>query len=322
LIKERIAIRPIDIVLREATAGDRGEPVVTFSIPNDFLLDAFQYVNQDPAANIVNLSVENDNLAGLENVLQNNQLLVVAAAGNDGLNVDENPRYPAAAAMRDRLITVAAHDATGKLASFSNWGKNLVDLAAPGCQIDSTLPGGKRGALSGTSQAAPLVSFTAALLYSEGLTYKQIKDRILLTTQADHVNLGVCDGPSGHCVSTEGRLDITRALEVYQDVVVLQKADGSLTDISGQIIDSCISLDGRCYSFRTALKRLVHEPHSAKGTVWINSSDNRVLPRPCLIGTKTLKFRAKGESSDRDINIDDLVDLVPATLSPKTAKTN
>jgi len=319
LVKERVAIRPINIVLRQAIANGANDPILMFPIPNDFLIDAFQYasVGYDPPANIINLSVESDQMAGLDSVLVGKAMLVVAAAGNDGLDIDETPRYPAAAASRDLLVTVAAHDGNGKLASFSNWGKNLVDLAAPGCQIDSTLPGSKRGRISGTSQAAPFVSFTAALLYSEGLTYRQIKDRILLTTDLDHTNLGTCEGEAGHCVGSEGRLNVVRALEVYQDVVVIQKASGERLEMAGLIKDACISLDGRCYDVRTQLKRLVHEPGSNQAKVWINSSDNRVLSRQSQIMARSVTFQSEGQPDAQQIAIGELVDLISAVRPRK-----
>jgi subtilisin family serine protease len=66
-------------------------------------------------------------------------VLFVAAAGNDGLNNDSIPSYPASYAAAN-VIAVAASDHNDQLASFSNFGASSVDLAAPGVSILSTVP--------------------------------------------------------------------------------------------------------------------------------------------------------------------------------------
>jgi len=67
-------------------------------------------------------------------------IVFVAAAGNYGLNNDAAPFYPASYNLPN-IISVAATDQNDNLAGFSNYGLTSVDLAAPGVNILSTLPG-------------------------------------------------------------------------------------------------------------------------------------------------------------------------------------
>ncbi|HET9952324.1 MAG TPA: choice-of-anchor D domain-containing protein [Candidatus Eisenbacteria bacterium] len=90
-------------------------------------------------------------------------ILFVAAAGNASNNNDFEPFYPAGYDLPN-VISVAASDATDHIASFSNYGATTVDLAAPGVDILSTIPGSGYGLNSGTSMAAPHVSGVLAVM--------------------------------------------------------------------------------------------------------------------------------------------------------------
>ncbi len=67
-------------------------------------------------------------------------ILFVAAAGNEGNDNDSTPSYPASYDLPN-IISVAATDHNDQLATFSNYGATSVDLAAPGVDILSTVPG-------------------------------------------------------------------------------------------------------------------------------------------------------------------------------------
>ncbi|MGC4104653.1 S8 family peptidase [Ferruginibacter sp.] len=117
---------------------------------------------------------------------ESKNVLLVLAAGNDSKNLDNeesfpNPVYRDGKGKASNLLTVGASGDPkngGLAAYFSNYGKNVVDVFAPGVKIYSTLPGGNNyGNLQGTSFACPLVAGIAALTleYFPTLTPQQLK---------------------------------------------------------------------------------------------------------------------------------------------------
>lgn len=88
--------------------------------------------------------------------------LFVIAAGNDGTDNDALPTSPANIKVQN-TITVAATLGYKKLASFSNYGATMVEVAAPGVGIESSIPGNEYLTVSGTSQASPYVANVAGL---------------------------------------------------------------------------------------------------------------------------------------------------------------
>lgn len=112
-------------------------------------------------------------------------VLLVHAAGNDAKDIDTEDNFPNSIFLTGEkaknYITVGANgDATngGFTAAFTNYGKEEVDVFAPGVNIYSTMPGGdKYGSMSGTSMAAPVVSGLAALIleYFPALSASQVK---------------------------------------------------------------------------------------------------------------------------------------------------
>lgn len=106
-------------------------------------------------------------------------VLFVAAAGNDGLNNDQYPTYPASYTNQN-IISVAASNSSDELAYFSNFGVKSVDIAAPGQTIMSTIPGGYAN-FSGTSMATPYVAGLAALVKAAHpeYTWRELKSAVL-----------------------------------------------------------------------------------------------------------------------------------------------
>jgi hypothetical protein len=137
----------------------------------------------------INIKVANNSWGGggyssvLEGAIQRARdagIVFVVAAGNEGIDVDLFPSYPGSYEV-ENVVTVAAIDADQNLASFSNYGGQGVDIAAPGVGINSTVPGQRYATLSGTSMATPHVVGSLALLFSiePGLGVSNAVSRLL-----------------------------------------------------------------------------------------------------------------------------------------------
>lgn len=131
-------------------------------------------------------------------------VLIVNAAGNEGINLDEpaNRVYPNdqidnVTEMGDTFLTVGALNSKyggGLVANFSNYGKSQVDVFAPGVRIYSTTPNNTYEFLQGTSMAAPNTAGVAAMLrsYYPNLSAAKIKNIIMASglTTGTQVILG------------------------------------------------------------------------------------------------------------------------------------
>jgi thermitase len=172
----------------------------------------------DNGAKVINISAGGDAadpaLEAACKYAYDKKVVLVAAAGNDGLSV----AYPAA--YDDYVLAVAATGTSDEHASFSNPGPQ-VDVAAPGVWVLGPVPQWYAGPGyqpyifgSGTSAATPHVSGLAALLVSvkPWLTPKQIMDVIRYT--ADDVNKAQLPGKDNEI--GYGRINMERALVPYR----------------------------------------------------------------------------------------------------------
>jgi len=131
-------------------------------------------------------------------------VLLVHAAGNEGENNDElghnypTPKYEGMSEKFSNWIEVGASTRfkkpkykkgylvrDGLAADFSNYGKTIVDVYAPGHDIYSTIPSSEYAVFDGTSMAGPMVAGTAALLksYYPKLTMLEIREIIISSVQ-------------------------------------------------------------------------------------------------------------------------------------------
>lgn len=145
-----------DIALGIRYAVDNGASIINtsfgkyFSTHPEWVMDAIKYAEK-------------------------NDVLIVNAAGNEGINLDENRVYPNdetpdnPANFVNNFINVGSITSqygSNLVSGFSNYGKNSVDVFAPGSSIYATTPLDTYEFLQGTSMAAPNVAGVAAMIRS------------------------------------------------------------------------------------------------------------------------------------------------------------
>ncbi|HEY9061339.1 MAG TPA: S8 family serine peptidase [Pseudobacteroides sp.] len=152
-------------------------------------LEAIEYAKK-MGVKIINCSFSDTHYNyALEQAMKNSDILFVCSAGNEKSDTGVSPLYPASYRLPN-IISVGAVNNQGSLAPFSNYGK-LVDVAAPGVDIYSTLPDNSYGFNDGTSMAAAFVSGTAALLSScnSSLKGSDLSTIIKSTVNTKYINL-------------------------------------------------------------------------------------------------------------------------------------
>ncbi len=181
------------------------------------IAEAFIYAAKN-GARIINCSFGKSSNPGkrlipdtLKFIADNYGVLVIAAAGNESSDIDQNPTYPASF-DNDNLLVVASTTWLGNMSGFSNYGATSVDVAAPGSDIFSTTPGNNYRAMSGTSMATPMTVGVAAEILSHNpqLTYKQLKDVLIKSVTKI--------GSFKDKMVSGGRIDLLKGLELARTI--------------------------------------------------------------------------------------------------------
>ncbi|MEI7484480.1 MAG: S8 family serine peptidase [Ignavibacteriota bacterium] len=207
----------------------------------------------DNGASIINLSAGKYFAANEQYVIdaikyaESKGVLFVAAAGNEGTNIETKINYPRKFYTENgqmkyfsNLLCVGASTWMQQwnsdkdplnlarkfdlAASFSNFSDKVVDLYSPGVEVNSTVPGGKFQRMSGTSMAAPNAAGVAAILkgYFPKLTAAQIKE-ILMKSSRKYKGLAVKTTESGRVgfstlSKTGGVIDAYEAFMMAKDM--------------------------------------------------------------------------------------------------------
>jgi hypothetical protein len=167
----------------------------------------------DNGADIINLSLGSQPGASAESVAPMaaaidyagaNGVIVVVAAGNNGVDLASLPVYPASF-NRSNMIVVGASGPTDSRAGFSNYNAGIVDVYAPGELILSTVPGDDFRFMSGTSQAAPATAAAVALIM-------QTNPDASMTDVIDAVSASVDQADGLSTSAASGRINVATAI--------------------------------------------------------------------------------------------------------------
>lgn len=169
-----------------------------------------------------------DLFSSVTGLAESRGVIIVAAAGNDGVDVDKNRVYPAA--LSSANIVAVASNLEGQsspsgvpmeaIYAASNYGGHTVHLSAPGFKILSTLHNSAYGSKTGTSMAAPLVAGSLALAWNY-IGVSQIDARSLIDLLLNNVEKHSAKyATPGDYLLTGGKLDLgslLQAADIYKN---------------------------------------------------------------------------------------------------------
>lgn len=270
---------------------------------------------------IINLSLATqDNLPLLRSTIrEHKKILFLAASGNGPVGPNNSainllgaeivPAMLGGFRREPNVITIGAHDISGKSATFSNYSALDVDVLAPGCNILARDHDGNVAPTSGTSVATAVAAFTAGLLRSLGLSNPdEIRRRLIAGSDFDPELDGV--------VYAAGRLNLLKAISVYEDVIEFR--DESRAPVAAVIADPGMAL-AACENAsslqinRSKLLKII--PNLANGRLeyWLED-DNQVVRVPCKqrTGANTGALTIDGQSAD-PIPVESIKEIVFAS---------
>lgn len=202
-----------DIALAIRYAVDNGAKVIngsfgkSFSPHKDWVYDAIKYA-------------------------ASKDVLFVHAAGNDAEDIDTASNFPNDAEGKnpeyaDNVITIGALNyeyGSSVMANFSNYGKENVDVFAPGVKIYATTPNNTYEYLQGTSMASPNVAGVAALIraYYPSLTASQVK-HIIMDSGTPLTNTFTLAGESGSQTTLAAISKSGKIVNAYNALLMAEK---------------------------------------------------------------------------------------------------
>lgn len=263
-----VQIMPLRILDEQGTGSESdAAKAITYAVEN--------------GADVINLSFAGDEShAALRNAVRNayeHGVVIVAALGNDARDVNINPVYPACLRSEafDWVIGVTATNEDDQKSSFTNYGSECADIAAPGEGIfglgyvedvadarDSEL---YIGPWDGTSMASPIVAGAAALLLGHYPQLSVDEVRTALKLSVDPVRTSSGSGSLG-----AGRINIARAFEVARELEGATERETDMTDNETDVKDSEADVTDEMGDFEGAYNSYMVLGARAGSAPWVN----------------------------------------------------
>ncbi len=179
---QRHGTRIASIILREASSAK----ILPYRYPRPDMSRMYQLIAHiaRSGARIVNMSLGSNHARdwdAFEGAARRHpDLLFIVSAGNNNRDIDIEPVYPASLTLKNMLV-VTSSAGDGYPAEGSNWGKENVDLLAPGERIPAIGFSGEGIDVSGSSYAVARITALAARILTENpdLDAMQLKAEIL-----------------------------------------------------------------------------------------------------------------------------------------------
>jgi subtilisin family serine protease len=224
-ILQNVKIMPLNI----SYSGDENDKDIAMAI----------YYAVDNGAKVINMSFGKEFSLHKEWVFEafkyaeKHNVLLIHCSGNNSFNVDENSYYPSDVTYDGSTEVCGNFINVGSISSrldstfvsaFSNYGKQNVDLFAPGEEIYTTTSGNAYMSDSGTSLAGPMVSGTAALIWSyyPKLTVQELKQIILESGTAYDIEV-IVSGTKDKKVPFSELSKSGKVLNVYNAMQMAEK---------------------------------------------------------------------------------------------------
>lgn len=221
------------------------------------------------------------------NYAKNKGKVLVAAAGNEGSDVTYRGMlsYPAS---YDGVISVAATDSSNSRTYFSQY-NSMVDVAAPGSYVYTTLKTGGYGSASGTSFSSPITAAVCAVMMADDPTLSATQvENILKSTATDLGSTGR-DNYFGY-----GLIRIDNALNYVRSLTPFSVKSFTISPVANQYVSNIIKMTGEGTGGKAPYQYKFSYTYNGTTTIVKNfSTTNTATFTPSKPGTYQLTMELK-----------------------------